>query len=99
MNPSVAVLLNEGLLVLTGSALSFAFLSLAVLLSFVKSKPPIFPSRPLSELLDLPENIESFVLVITPVFLYFPSNLGGLEFASDFGGRMAPQFPHFGALS
>ena len=33
------------------------------------------------------------------VCLAFLSRLGGVEFSFDFGGSLAPQFPHTGALS
>ena len=62
LKPSVAVLLKEGLAVFVCWTLSFSFLSLAVLLYLDKSKLPIFPSKPLSELLDLPENIDELFL-------------------------------------
>ena len=54
--------------------------------------------NPFPKLDELPENIESLVLVITPG-LNLSSNLGGLAFASDFGGSLAPQLPQIGALS
>ena len=55
LKPSVAVLLNEGLEVFLTSTLSFAFLSLAVLLNLLKSKPPNFSEKPFPKVLDFPE--------------------------------------------
>jgi hypothetical protein len=77
---------------------TFLFFLSITLLNLLKSKLPNLPDNPFPKLDELPENIESLVLVITPG-LNLSSNLGGLAFASDFGGSLAPQLPQIGALS
>jgi len=54
---------------------------------------PILEPKPL----DFSEKIELSDGEL--VCLAFLSRLGGVEFSFDFGGSLAPQFPHTGALS